>query len=263
MPPANTAYLIGVIREWEKGFLEDDEYTRLIEAPSYQEATHVLSDTVYGERPPEEHLVSLHRWLEEHLDDERVYQFVSARYDSLNAATALVEKQRGLEIGYKSLLGSIAKDDWQSAIWHDLGWETIPEIWERFLKEWLKEEHSEGEIMAAAGRQQHAWQQQLAFTSLMNELTSWQSRWAEQDEKARPFAAEGDAVGYEKQKDEQWLSLIRKYRFEPIGYDTVMSFWYAKELEVRNIRLLLAAKSTGMKADQLRKIGRSLFRSWQ
>lgn len=263
MPQSDTAYLVGVIREWEKSFLEDDEYTRLIEAESIEEARHVLVDTPYGERPLEEHLQEVHEWLGEGVNDERVYQFVSARYDALNVATALMEKKEGSEaMAEKSPLGSLSADIIQSAIWHDLGWENMPEIWESFIKDQLDVETNKTDIMAGAASRAQTWRKQLAFTPLMREVAVWYNKGQQRDRNKRPFTPEDDATAYERQKDEDLVELIKRHRFEPTGYDMIIAFWYAKELEVHNLRLLLAAKAADMDRADLRKINRTLFRSW-
>lgn len=264
MAQADTAYLIGVIREWEKKFLEDDEYTRLIEAKSAAEAQHVLVDTPYGERPLEDHLYNLHQWLADGLTDERVYHFVSARFDALNIAAALIEKGEGVEeMSEKSKLGSVPVDVVQSAVWHDLGWENVPEIWESFIRECRDREFDKVNIMVGAAARAQAWQEQLVFTPLMQEITALYGKWQEEDKEKRPFVLQDDATEYERQQDEELLALIRRWRFEPTGYDPIIAFWYAKELEVRNLRLLLAAKAVEMDTAALHEMNRSLYRSWQ
>ncbi|MFH1354303.1 MAG: V-type ATPase subunit [bacterium] len=262
MTKADTPYLIGVIREWERGFLEDDEYTRLIEAKSIEEARHVLVDTPYGERPMEEHLQEVHKWLGGGVNDERVYQFISARYDALNVATALMEKRGGNEaMKEKSPLGSLSADIIQSTVWHNLGWENVPEIWESFIKGQLEVEAGLADIMAAAASRAQTWRKQLAFTPLMREVAAWYDKGERQDKRERPFTPQDDATEYDRQMDEELIKIIKQHRFEPTGYDMIMAFWYAKELEVRNLRLLLAAKGSAMDSADLRKLNRSLFRS--
>lgn len=150
-------YVIGVIRHEEKGLLQEDEYVRLTEAPTVKEAAHVLLDTPYGtwmtpESGPaeamaalEERLAALQLWLEDSVDDQRLLQFIQARYDALNIASALMSLFSGDEDpGELSRLGSIAPTVLRSIIWNDVDWEHIPEHWEDFLHQ-EKERHSRKE----------------------------------------------------------------------------------------------------------------------
>ncbi len=276
MPTADATYQIGVIREWEKGFLEKDEFTRLIDAPSAKEALHVLTDTSYGKwidtnnlelsvfESLDRHLQEIHEWLKDTVQDERVLQFVSARYDALNIATALLEKGAGVEeMGVKSKLGSISSDVIQSTIWNNLSWELLPEIWEPFIKEGLSSDVNKEEIVTKAGVLMAVWKKQLAFTPLMRELAAIHEKWSSEDKNSRPYEEEGDATAstYELERDEQIINAIKKYRLDPIGFDPVIAFWYGKEIEARGLRILLSAKLSGVKSTELRKLERSLYRS--
>lgn len=277
MPIADATYQIGVIREWEKGFLEEDELTRLIDAPSSKQALNVLTDTVYGKWIDTEnfelsvfgslvrHLQEVHEWLKDTTGDERVLQFVSARYDALNIATALIEKRQGIEeMGVKSKLGSIPSDVIQSTIWNNLSWEMLPEIWESFIRDQLAASFNKEEIAVKAGVLTTVWKKQLAFTPLMRELASLNESWSSEDKNSRPYEEkEGvlTASAYELNRDEQMLKVIRKYRLDPIGFDPVIAFWYGKEIEARGLRILLSAKLSGVESTELRGLKRSLYRS--
>jgi vacuolar-type H+-ATPase subunit C/Vma6 len=275
MPTADATYQIGVIREWEKDFLEDDEFTRLINAPSAKETVHVLVDTPYGKwidtnssevsvfTALVRHLEEIHEWLKDTVKDERVLQFVSARYDALNIATALIEKGQEIEeMGAKSKLGSISPDVIQSTVWNNLSWELLPEIWEPFIREQIAGDINKEEVAEKAGALTATWKKELAFTPLMKELARISEEWDVADEKSRPYK-EGDvsASAYEQARDEEVLNAIRKYRLDPIGFDPVIAFWYGKEIEVKNLRILLSAKLSGVESDKIRELKRSLYRS--
>jgi vacuolar-type H+-ATPase subunit C/Vma6 len=277
MPTADATYQIGVIREWEKGFLEEDEFTRLIDAPSAKEAFHVLADTPYGKWIDTEnyesssfdslarHLQEVHEWLKDTVKDERVLQFISARYDALNISTALIEKGRNIqEMGTKSKLGSISPDVIQSTVWNNLSWEMLPEIWGSFIKEQLESSLDKEKIVAKTGVLTSVWKKQLAFTPLMREIAAVDESWSGKDEESRPYEEKEDGItasAYELNRDEEILDIIRKYRLDPIGYDPVIAFWYGKEIEVRNLRILLSAKLSGVESTKLRELNRSLYRS--
>ena len=277
MPTADATYQIGVIREWEKGFLEEDEFTRLIDSPSAKEALNVLTDTPYGKwidmdnfevsvfESLVRHLQEIHEWLKDTVNDERVLQFVSAKYDALNIATALIEKGWGIEeMGAKSKLGSIPPDVIQSTVWNNLSWEMLPEIWEPFIREQLSSAVDKEEVAARAGALTSVWKKQLAFTPLMRELNNISEDWSSKDEDSRPYMEkEGDLTAsvYELTRDEQTLKIIRKYRLDPIGFDPVIAFWCGKEIEARNLRILLSAKLSGAESTTLKGLKRSLYRS--
>jgi len=277
MPTTDATYQIGVIREWEKGFLEEDEFTRLIDSPSSEEALHVLADTPYGKWIDTDdvelsvfdslvrHLQEIHEWLEDTVQDERVLQFVSARYDALNIATALIERGRGVEeMGAKSKLGVISPDVIQSTIWNNLSWEMLPEIWESFIREQLSSDYSKENIAIKAGLLASVWKKQLAFTPLMGELADISESWSSEDKTNRPYEEKETGVSasvFELRRDEQILNNIRKYRLDPIGFDPVIAFWYGKEVEARGLRILLSAKLSGVESTKLRGLQRSLYRT--
>lgn len=277
MPTVDATYQIGVIREWEKGFLEEDEFTRLIDSPSSRQALNVLTDTPYGKWIDTEnfelsvfgslvrHLQEIHEWLKDTVEDERVLQFVSARYDALNISTALIEKGQGIEeMGAKSKLGSISSDVIQSTVWNNLSWEMLPEIWESFIRDQLSSPINKEDIVSKAGVLMTVWKKQLAFTPLMRELSVLDERWSSEDENSRPYEEKkggATASAHELERDEQRLDVIRKYRLDPIGFDPVIAFWYGKEIEVRGLRILLSAKLSGVEPTELKGLKRSLYRS--
>ena len=273
MPEVDTAYSIGVIREWEKGFLEDDEFTRLIEAPDAGEAVHTLADTPYGRWLDQDalaltalaaHLEDIHLWLKDVIGDSRVIQFISARYDALNIAGALLDKQMGQEApGPLSKLGFIGTQVIQSTIWQDIGWEKMPEFWERTVREIvdLLDTTDRQNLVAQIASQETAWRRQLLFTPLMREIDALMQERQATDETRRPFKSVGNASHYEREWDERLLEKLRYYRLAPIGYDPIISFWYGKELEVKQLRLLIVGKFNGLSGDELRYHRRTLYRA--
>ena len=150
-------YVIGVIRHEEKGLLEEDEYVRLIEAPTPEEAAHVLLDTPYGAwmnsnsgpreamSALEERLVALQKNLEENVDNQKLLYYIQTRYDALNIAGAFLLYSSGAkDAGELSRLGSIAPTVLQSVIWHNVDWEHVPLHWEEFLRQEKDAVHKDG-----------------------------------------------------------------------------------------------------------------------
>jgi len=268
MPVADTQYLVGVIREWEKRFLGSDEYTRLIDAPSYSEAVRVLSETPYQSiNGLERHLEELHSWLIDSVEDERAIRFASAKFDALNIATCLLQHKRGLNSpDVLSSLGSIHINALQSAIWNDLDWEIIPSFWEELIRSCLGEEKSATEVLEQVAEKLLLWQEQLAFTPLTKSLAKLARDRFEGDKLIRPFVV-NDGSGLaasklDKEWDEKTLSILRKHRLEVEGFDPILSFWFAKEIEIRTIRLLLAASLLGVAHDDVSHLERTFYLSF-
>lgn len=274
MPAVDTAYIIGALREWEKGFLEEDEYTRLIEASSNNEAVHTLIDTPYGkwmdEKDPvatvfpalDSHIKSVHTWLIDKVQEEQIIQFISARYDALNIATCLLQKNNGEpEPGNLSNLGFIDHDVLQSSIWNDIAWDKMPEYWEAVIKEITSDKLDTTAILNVVATKAILWSQSLAFTPLMHALVKHEKNKLDEGDAVRPFGSDKNVTEFELMWDEKLMKIIKTHKHAPIGYDPILAFWYAKELEGKNLRLLLTAKLAGVTTQDIREIQRSLYRT--
>jgi len=274
MPAVDTTYIIGTLREWEKGLLEEDEYTRIVEATSSHEAIHTLVDTPYGKWMDEKdnastvftainsHIKSIHTWLTEKVIDERILQFISARYDALNIATCLLQKSNGKkEPGKLNNLGSIDHDVLHSSIWNDIAWEEMPEYWEAVIREILSDQLEVTPMMNVVASKATVWMQTLAFTPLMHAVVDNEKAKLKAGDATRPFGSDQDASQFELEWDEKLMKLAKQYKHEPIGYDPILSFWYAKELEGKNLKLLLTAKLAGFKTKDIKEMQRSLYRN--
>lgn len=51
---------------------------------------------------------------------------------------------------------------------------------------------------------------------------------------------------YEKWIDDKIMSLFVPFRYSPLGPEPILGFWFGKEAEVKNIRIILAAKQTNL-----------------
>jgi len=251
--------------------LEEDEFTRLIEADTYHESVSSLTDTPYGkwmEGAPSQaealkafnrELKELHEWIMDSAADERVIEFISAPYDALNAGSAILKYREGAEEpGRLSELGQVTANEWQSVIWNDMGWESLPRIWQDTIRV-LKKEKSATVILEKTGQALRKQMDKLAFTPLMKEIADLRKSRLESDKHLRPWPGKTKASAYEMEGDEKILAILRKYRHEPIGFDAVMAYWYAKEMEVKQLRLLLSIKRAGLSKPVLRELKRSRF----
>lgn len=277
MPAAETSYVIGVIRELEKGFLEDDEYTRFIDASTPTESLHALVDTPYGEWLQldrgaagafdafERHLHETLLWLRDVVDDERVLSFISARYDGLNVASALMEKLADKpEPGPLSALGAFPHTVLHSTIWNNLGWDLLPPSWASVIHQELEpasEPVAREALWERVSLQVAAWMEHLAFTPLMHAVLALYRERHGVEEASRPFADESALVSYERDWDKRLWALVQQYRLGPTGYDPILAFWYGKELEVKTLRLLVSSRFVGASSEELRAFQRPLYLS--
>jgi vacuolar-type H+-ATPase subunit C/Vma6 len=277
MPAVDTTYIIGVLREWEKGLLGDDEFTRLIEAASSDEAVHTLVDTPYGKWMDEKeavstvfsaidsHIKSIHEWLTDKVIEERIIQFISAKYDALNISSCLLQKSNNEEgPGKLSALGHIDADVLHSSIWNDIAWDKMPEYWEVVIKETNSDELETTTMLGVVADKAISWMEALAFTPLMRAAVRHEKKKLDDAGSVRPFGSDQgkDAFEFEFKWDEKLMKLIKQYKNDPVGYDPILAFWYAKELEGKNLRLLLTAKLAGVRVQEIRKSQRSLYRAY-
>jgi V/A-type H+/Na+-transporting ATPase subunit C len=67
------------------------------------------------------------------------------------------------------------------------------------------------------------------------------------------------AIEYDRAWDEALVNLLRQYRWQAEGYDPILAYWYAKELEVKTVRLVLSAKLGGLAAKTVATLVRPLY----
>lgn len=133
MPHTDPSFLIGVIREKEKQFLDSDRYVRIVQSPSVEGGLAALSDTVYGRWMKEPYSVAgalaaldAHAkeemdWIFDYLDAPRVRLFVSAQADALNIVDALFAwKQGEPTFELSSQLGSLSQEKLFDAVWNNV-----------------------------------------------------------------------------------------------------------------------------------------------
>jgi vacuolar-type H+-ATPase subunit C/Vma6 len=299
----DTPYVIGIIRAEEQKLLQDDEYTRMIEAPTLKEAQHVLVDTPYGQwidpnadgnraiTALDERLAALKEWMKKVVDDERVLKFIQARYDGLNATTAILDKHAETNLGILSHLGNVQTETWQSVIWSNVGWEALPKLWQQYLKEMLDEigkEEFTGLAMEKAENTVLEIMRLNAQTILEKDILKWYQDRIETDRKIRgnekneidlmELAKELDqkypllttqilqevvagksSQAYEQAWDAALVKIIQPYRYEPIGYSAITAFWFAIEMEVKSVRLILTSRAQGLSTQETATQCRPLY----
>ncbi len=65
-----------------------------------------------------------------------------------------------------------------------------------------------------------------------------------------------DATAYELAWDKELVALLRTARLSVEGYDPILAYWFGKQLEVRNVRLILSAKLAGMSKTAIARLQR-------
>lgn len=290
--PSDTPYIIGVIRFQEQQLLGTDEYTRIIEASSNEDAIAVLADTPYGSwiqehtateamAALEQRLVALQVWLAQTVIDPTILAFLQVRYDSLNVATALLDHQLGKkEIGELSRLGGIDPLLVDSVVVNRAGYEQLPHDWSQFIS---TQQASLPTINAATAAwkngllkrsEEHtiALMQQLSSTDLTRWYTDFTKRLLADNKRRRRVSAPGSPTTTrtatphlspadftsEREWDNELVAHLRQYNADPTGYDPIIAYWLTVELEVKTIRLVLAAKLQGSSPDAIRPLIRHL-----
>jgi vacuolar-type H+-ATPase subunit C/Vma6 len=265
MPLADTAYIIGVMRDKEKYFLREDEYQRLWQAPNEQEAIRVLLDTPYGLFLRDDasfgqalasltsHLQEEMGWLADAIERQGIVQFITARYDALNIAATLAARHFNQQVPAVSPLGSIPPEYLFSAIHHGSGLEAMAEPWAGVVSRELKL-LADGS-WSLSGLLERLPQDYLralsifASTPLTKSIVSYRQRRLADEADKRPLS-EGAALEYERQWDNQLINLLGPYKYQPEGYDPIVAYWFFKEMEAKTVRLLLAAKQGNIPAEE-------------
>lgn len=276
--PVDSPYIIGVIRSQEQELLQADDYTRLIEAPNANDAIGVLADTPYGAwltshsadiafTALTERLVAAQHWLREIVVDQNVVRFLQVRYDGLNVTTALLDKQSGMvEPGSLSPLGYLNPLLLQSVIFNQLGYDELPDHWRVFIT-------AEQLLLPTIDSDVAAWKngllgrvEQVVITELqrlaVSPLMQWYADFVSSELTAtRQLRERVDlAANWQSEllSDNELVTKLRQYNGEPIGYDPIIAYWLTLELEVRTIRLVLAAKLQGSQPVTITPLVRNL-----
>lgn len=278
MPTIDIPYIVGVIREKEKALLEDDEYIRVISAATNPNAAReALADTAYGIHVAADmtSLEALDARLTEEFDwlakmlgtTDKALTFISARYDALHAAAAIIDYKDGKEKAEVQVaIGTLTPELLTSVIWQDAGWDDVPSMWKSFLQEQVantkKADWSRKAVTAAAADQAITVMQAVGKSPLMKAVTALAKERTETEEGMRPDTLPDDISAYEKQWDERLLSALREHRLDPHTIDSVVAWWYALATEVKTLRLLLTAAGGGVAKETVTNLTRSRYLSW-
>lgn len=289
--------------------MSQDEYLRLVESPTLAEAAHMFVDTIYGtwlhaDALPADvvdsftvHLRDELAWLADTVDQPNILSFITARYDALNIARVLIDyhyQQPGEASDFP--MGSVGHSLLFSIIWHNIGWEAIPPVWQATLRREYDLSRTSLDISALLARLEHDYLAVLdatALTPLTRTVAEYMRNRLAADAALRPLggivpadrpdvpaivarlhqqgytrltvsacqavAEAATAIAYEREWDNELIVRLHSHKHQPVGDDPIVAYWYFKELEVKTLRLLLLAKASGYGSDVLHELRRLSF----
>lgn len=253
MPVSEAPYIIGVIREKEKAFIQEDEVTRLTHATSMDEIKEVLLSTPYAIGIEQSrsvidgistHLEDEFAWLSEHVDNAKIVAFIGARYDALHIALALIALSKGThEIPQVPRIGTLSGQQVVGLVFEDDAQDGIAAShFMPFVREqkWLIAEGTwtlEG-VYRAMQEEYEAYVERLACTDLTRAIAAYIREKHASSEKFRENLETQNASEYEAQWDAKLLALVQPYRYVPVGYDPIVAYWFTKEMEAKTLHML-------------------------
>lgn len=298
MSQVDPLFLIGVIREKEKSFLQPDEYTRLAAN------INAVRDTPYGATLGAEISLAsveaailryLHQeltWIRNYLDNDRVLAFMAARYDAINVAAAILQfKQKSTALLLPSSLGSLRQDALFAAIWDNNPKALAGSPWQAVVVEEVAHVREDGWLLSQLlGRMAGHYTSvlnQLAFTPLSAQIATIASHRLAADaalrfgqatalpEMSHQLEAWGhgrltadtiahvhnqtSATAYELAWDAEIMAAISPYRFHVDGYDPVIAYWWAKQIESQSVRLIVAGTLAGLSPEAVAAFTRPYY----
>ncbi len=275
MPQVEPPYIIAVIREKEKGFLGENEITRMMHATSLQEAREVLMSTPYavfltGDVSVRDGLYRAleaeYLWLEETIDSTDAIAFIGARYDVLHIAQGIIVfAKREPHMPNTNRLGTLSHATLQEMIFTP-GYTDTKDLtfWLEFIatqKEAIKNNAWSMPFLFDA--MQHMLEERLAhvaFTPFMRVLALHAKSHHERDIALRSSSSFTEAMKYEWEWDANVVALAREKRHDPTGYDPIIAYWLLKEMEVKTITLIFAALTGGFSKEETTSLIRPLAR---
>ena len=298
MPKVDPIFIIGAIREKEKNFLQSDEYVRLMEHTQALRDTpygETLADEITlasADAAIKHHLREELQWLSQYIDNDKVLAFMTSRYDAINIVSAIIQCKRGKKIlELPSSLGSIAQDTLFAAIW-DSHFEPLTksawkDIIEHELRAAQKTDWHASQILGRMPAHYATVLQKLAFTPLTKQLATIASHRSEVDaalrleptktitditqqlqdgghthipqEAIQQVKNQISATAYELAWDTEVMAAISPYRFHVSGYDPIIAYWVAKQIESQYVRLIIAGKLANFTTAKIKSLARPYY----
>lgn len=298
MPKVDPIFIIGVIREKEKNFLRSDDLVRLMENihalrdTPYGETLPAEITLASADAAIEHHLHEELRWLSEYIDSQKALTFMASRYDAINIVSAIIQFKHGNNmLQLPSSLGSVSQDTLFAAIW-DSNFEPLAKsAWKDIVEREVLEAKKTGwHASQLLGRMPAHWAsvlQKLAFTPLTKQLAAMASHRQEIDsalrlepkktitEISQQLKAWGhshvtqpelqqvknqiSATAYELAWDKEMMAAISPYRFHISGYDPIIAYWVAKQIESQHVRLIVAGKLANLATEKIKSFARPYY----
>lgn len=256
MSTVEAPFIIAVIREKEKSLLGDNEITRIMHAPSLDEAREVLMSTPYavflsdGTSVPDALVRAIEAefaWLQDSLDDRDILAYIAARYDVLHLAQAIIAYAMNVPyVKHATSIGTLTHATLHAMVFTEeysvskesRAWFACVQTQKKAITEQTWSTSFLFESM------QHVLEDRLTSlskTPLTRALAQYiQDRHAA-DAIWQHYGVHADVAQYELEWDSRAIALVRELRFEPVGYDPIVAYWITKEMEVKKTALMFAA----------------------
>ncbi len=273
MPKTEAPFVIAIIREKENYLLSNDDLTRILHADTLHDAREALMSTPYAvylsdtpsiQRAMSKAMEAEFAWLFDLIDQPRVLAFLSARYDLLHLAQAILALASGSGSSQTSeKIGTLSHETIHAMVFTD---SFVPEKEDRFFftvateqKEAIKNGAWNTTMLFSA--MEHALEERLAtaaYTPFMKRIADLtkEKHAADREFRTQDMMVQ-DAAQYERQWDTTLLLLAREQKHEVIGYDAVIAYWIIKEMEVKTITMVFAGLAGGFSKERIASLTRT------
>ena len=246
-----------VIRVYETRLLTKDVFNSMIAAENYNEAVDVLSSTEYSKYFEEaknkedfysildEVLKEIYREIYKLTPEKDIVDFMALKYDYHNLKVILTERFLEKDLSYaRAKLGSINKDKIKNAV-ETLNFKELSKDMGNAVKLAIKS-YEENQNLKNIDvlldklmlEEMKTISNKLACTAVSSFL---QAVTVINNKKLLIRSGENLEVS-EKNLDDYLMDKIKLFKINPFGMESILGFLYAKETEIKNIRIILAGK---------------------
>ena len=246
-----------VIRVYETRLLTKDFFNSMIAAKNYNEAVDVLSSTEYSnyfeEAKNKEDFYSIldialeeiYREIYKLTPEKGIVDFIALKYDYHNLKVILTERFLEKDLSYaRAKLGSIDKDKIKNAV-KTLNFKELSKDMGNAVKLAIKsyeENHNLKNIDVLLDKlmleEMKTISNKLGCTAVSSFL---QAVTVINNKKILIRSGENLDIS-EKNLDDYLMDKIKLFKINPFGMESILGFLYAKETEIKNIRIILAGK---------------------
>lgn len=246
-----------VIRVYETRLLTKDFFNSMIAAENYNEAVDVLCSTEYSnyfEKAKNKEdfysildiaLEEIYREIYKLTPEKGIVDFIALKYDYHNLKVILTERFLEKDLSYaRAKLGSINKDKIKNAV-ETLNFKELSKDMGNAVKLAIKS-YEENQNLKNIDvlldklmlEEMKTISNKLACTAVSSFL---QAVTVINNKKLLIRSGENLEVS-EKNLDDYLMDKIKLFKINPFGMESILGFLYAKETEIKNIRIILAGK---------------------